>query len=90
MLPDGSPVQPLDLEQGTAVRDEFYSKATGKTAKQVNAHWAKMLFTGEGRPHPAFATTATVKRLVSENQNAIGYINATEADASVKVLLSLP
>lgn len=72
------------------LKDEFYSKATGRSAAQIKATWAKLLFTGKGNPPKEMASNAEVKRFVSTNPSAIGYIDKAAVDGSVKVVLSLP
>jgi ABC-type phosphate transport system substrate-binding protein len=85
---NGEPAVPLDQAEGTAVRDEFYAKVAGKAAAQVKAHWAKIIFTGRGRPPEEAPNSAQVKKLIVKNPNAIGYIERGMVDATVKVVFS--
>ena len=88
-FPGGGQVVPLDQADGSHARDEFYAKACGKTSGQLKAYWAKVVFTGKGKPSKAVADNATVKQLVADNPNMIGYIDKGAVDASVKVVLTL-
>jgi len=85
-FPDGSKVVPIDQAEGSAERDEFYLKASGKSAPQLKAYWSKIIFTGRGQPPRDVANGVEVKKLIAENPNAIGYMDRSLADASVKVL----
>jgi ABC-type phosphate transport system substrate-binding protein len=87
-FPDGNPAVPIDQAEGAAARDEFYLSFAGKSAAQVNAHWSKMIFTGRGRPPREVANDAEVKKRLADNPNAIGYLDQSQVDASVKVLVS--
>ena len=78
----------IDLPDGSAVRDAFYQKVTGKDAAQVKAYWAKLVFTGKAQPLKEMASDAEVKKFVAANPNAIGYIDKGAVDGSVKVILS--
>src|SRR5688572_1178700 len=49
-FPDGRRAVPIDHEEGTAIRNAFYETFAGKSAAQIKAHWAKIIFTGRGRP----------------------------------------
>ena len=40
-LPSGTTAAPADLPEGNAARDQFYSKAAGKSSSQVKATWAR-------------------------------------------------
>jgi ABC-type phosphate transport system substrate-binding protein len=87
-FPDGSPATPIDLNEESALRERFYSQYTGKSPAQVKAHWAKIIFTGRGQPPRQAMSTAEAKKLIAENPNAIGYIDASQVDNSVRVLAS--
>jgi ABC-type phosphate transport system substrate-binding protein len=78
----------IDQAEGSAVRDEFYAKVAGKTASQVKAHWAKIIFTGRGHPPDEAPNSVQVKTLVGKSPNAIGYIEKSMVDATVKVVFS--
>jgi len=85
-FPNGEPAIPVDQDEASAVRDEFYSRFTGKSAAQVKAHWSKIIFTGRGHPPKTVSNSAEVKRLLAENPNMIGYVEAELVDGSVRVL----
>ena len=78
---------PIDQPEGSAIRDEFYSKVTHKNASQLTAYWAKIIFTGEGRPPQLIAGDAAVRKAVAGNPNAIGYIDKSAVNRSVRVVL---
>jgi ABC-type phosphate transport system substrate-binding protein len=79
---------PLDQPESSALRDDFYSKVTGKSAAQAKSYWAKLSFTGKGTPPKEAQNSADIKKQVAENPNLIGYIEKAAVDSSVKVLLS--
>jgi ABC-type phosphate transport system substrate-binding protein len=85
-LPDGKPVTPIDQAEGSQVRDEFYSSLTGRSPAQIKAHWAKIIFTGRGEPPRQVADSDAVKDLVAANPAAIGYIDSSSVDDTIRVL----
>jgi ABC-type phosphate transport system substrate-binding protein len=85
--PDGSPVFPLDQSDGTSARETFYLHFIGRTAANMQAVWAQNIFSGKGLPPKIASPDSEMKRIVSTNRNAIGYIRASEVDDSVRVLL---
>ena len=87
-FPDGRPAVPLDQVEGSAIRDGFYNDYAGKTPAQLKAHWSKIIFTGRGQPPREVANGVELKKRLAENPNAIGYIERTLVDGTVKVLLS--
>lgn len=87
-LPNGQAAVPLDLATGNALREEFHNKVTGRSQAQLNAFWAQQVFTGKGQPPRTLDSTAAMKATVAATPGAVGYIPASEVDASVKVLLT--
>lgn len=87
-FPGGSAAVPLDLAEGSPLRDEFYAKGAGKSAAQLKAYWSKQIFTGKGRPPKELPGSSDVKKAVAGDANAIGYIEKSAVDASVKVVLT--
>lgn len=88
-LPGGASAVPVDLPESSPLREEFYTKATGKSAAQVKSFWAKMSFTGKGKPPQEGASSADVKKAVSAAPGGIGYIEKSAVDGSVKVVLTV-
>lgn len=87
-FPGGEQAVPIDQVEGSAARDEFYVKFTGKTAAQMKAHWSKIIFTGRGQPPRELPNGVAVKKEVIQNPRAIGYIDRSLVDGSVRVLRS--
>ena len=76
---------PIDLPSDSPVRAEFYSRATGRDMAQVKAVWSRVIFTGKGLAPKEYADAAAVKRAVAANPRAVGYIEKSAVDSSVKV-----
>jgi ABC-type phosphate transport system substrate-binding protein len=87
-LPGGVAAVAIDQDEGSAARNEFYSKVTGKDAAQLKAYWSQLLFSGKAQQPPHVADSAAVKKAVNEKAGGIGYIDKGAVDASVKVVLT--
>jgi ABC-type phosphate transport system substrate-binding protein len=85
-FPNGVQAFPVDQAEGSAVRDEFYTKVVGKTAAQIKAYWSKIIFTGRGQPPPSVSSDIEMKKRISDNPAAIGYIDRSSVDDSVRVV----
>jgi hypothetical protein len=77
-------VVPLDQEEGSAARDEFYATFIAKTPAQLLAHWSKIIFTGRGKPPQTVAGGAAARELVVANTSAITYLDRTQLNSAVK------
>lgn len=80
---------PMDLPEASPLRDEFYTRVTGKSAAQAKSVWARLAFTGKAKPPKEAPNGGELKKLLVATPNAIGYIDKTELDSSVKVLFSV-
>ncbi len=81
---------PVDQAESNPIREEFYSKVTGRSAAQVRSYWAKQAFTGKGTPPKEAQASNEVKKMLGGNPALIGYIEKSAVDSSVKVLLLVP
>jgi len=81
---------PIDQPDGSPLRAEFYKKVADKDASQAKALWSKLVFTGKATMPKEVADNAAVKAAVAANPKAIGYIDKSAVDASVKVVLTAP
>lgn len=88
-FPDGTAIQPLDLPAETTTRETFLDKVLRKSEANLNAHWARMLFSSKGKPPKGLSNAAAVKAEVASNAATIAYIDAADIDGSVKVLFTI-
>lgn len=80
---------PVEQPENSPIRAEFYKKVLEKEPAQVQAIWSKIAFTGKGKMPREMKGSAEVKKAVSENVNAIGYIEKSAVDDTVKVIATI-
>lgn len=85
-FPSGESVVPVDLKDGSGTKSAFTSSILNKSASQMKAYWAKLLFSGKGTPPKVAENDAEVIALVAKNPSIIGYVDAASVDGSVKVV----
>lgn len=71
-LPNGSIAVPVDY---TDLRAEFYQKLVSRPIEQIDAYWAKISFSGLATAPIQLANDEEVITRVTENKDAIGYID---------------
>ena len=86
-FPIGAQAIPIDQADGSPARDEFYATYAGKSPAPVRSHWATIIFTGRGQPPKAVPTNVEVRQMIAANPQAIGYIERSAVDSTVKVVL---
>lgn len=84
--PDKRAATPIDQPEGREIRDEFYDKVVRKAPSQVSAYWARVIFTGDGRPPKLVDGDIAVRQAVAADPSAIGYIDKSKVDRSVRVI----
>ena len=84
-FPDGNTAIVLSLPEGDSHLSAFNSKVLGKTDSQIKAYWSKVMFTGKGTP-PKDVSQDEMLRLVAENPNTIGIVDAGKATNSVRII----
>lgn len=82
-------LKPIDAPEGNPLREQFYKKLADRDAAQVKAVWSRIVFTGKGQPPIMLPNAAEVKKAVTTDPKAIGYIDKAAVDGSVKVVLTL-
>lgn len=87
---NGTKIQPVDLPGNDSAHQKFYQDVVKKSDSEINRYWAKLKFTGKGKPPLQFDDPRDVVKWVSNNEGAIGYIDGKYLNKSVKVVLILP
>ncbi|MFL6632059.1 MAG: hypothetical protein ACJ8HJ_07070 [Massilia sp.] len=77
---------PLEQDEHSTIRTEFYKKVMEKSPAQVEAIWAKLVFTARGSAPKVYKTSTSLKKAISDNVNAMGYMEKSEIDETVKVI----
>lgn len=89
-FPSGQSMQLIDQPEGSASREAFYRDIVRKTPEQMKKHWARLVFTGKGRPPSVLEDEIAIRIQVANTPGAIGYIDEAVVDSSVKVVFILP
>lgn len=82
----GQAAAAVNLPEGNSTRLEFEKKLLKKSPNQLKAYWSRLIFTGKARPPKELASDDEIKALVAADAGTIGYIDASKADGTVKVV----
>jgi len=80
---------PVDQVETAPIRAEFYKQATGRDLAQIKSTWSRLVFSGKGQAPKELADNAAVKKAVAADPKAVGYIDKSAVDGSVKVVSTL-
>lgn len=83
---DGTLAIPLNHQDSSEARKAFDKNVLGKSESQMKSYWAKLVFTGKATPLKQATSDDEILELVSKNPSAIGYIDTSKANDSVKIV----
>lgn len=86
-LPNGYEVIPVSQASRAEINEHFFAAITRQDRMQRDAYWARLLFTGKGRPPEDLKN---VKERVASDRRYIGYIDAKSVDKTVKAVYRMP
>jgi ABC-type phosphate transport system substrate-binding protein len=89
-LPSGIAALPVDQPATDNLRAEFYRKLVDKDLNEINAYWARLHFSGKTAPPTQAASATEVLKHVIGKPGGIGYIDRSQADARVRIVLTFP
>ena len=82
----GVSLKSLDLPASSRDRKAFYQQVLGKSPEQMKSYWARMIFTGRGMPPREVSSYREMVMLLGSNRNFIGYLDASQVTADLKVV----
>jgi ABC-type phosphate transport system substrate-binding protein len=80
---------PVDIAGPSQARREFYTKVIGTDDAQVKAMWSRLVFTGKGFAPKELPSGAEVVKTVAADPNAIGYVDRSFVNMTVKVIYTV-
>lgn len=85
----GSRVITVDAALQSPNREDFYQALVEKSVPEIQAYWARLLFTGRAVPPFQVESTGDIINFVGENASAIGYVEKAPVTDKVKVVYVL-
>ena len=86
---DGKPIVPINREAGTTARESFSKRLFGQTSRKLAEYWNQRYFEAGEFPPATLASEEAVRRYVTENPEAIGYVIGAEIGPTIAVVLTL-
>ncbi|HEY4185985.1 MAG TPA: hypothetical protein VGP07_13005 [Polyangia bacterium] len=85
--PDGEAIQPVDLEQNSAVRRQWSGDMLSRSVAAVKSYWQQMIFSGRNLPPPELGSDKDVVSYVLRKPGGIGYVSAAVELRGAKILM---
>jgi ABC-type phosphate transport system substrate-binding protein len=89
LFPDGQAALPIDQETDSPIRKLFYRSLVNKTVNEINAYWARLIFSGRATPPQTIDSAQSIIEFIKDNKAAIAYIRKEELTDDVKVVTNV-
>ncbi|VAW98894.1 hypothetical protein MNBD_GAMMA23-2140 [hydrothermal vent metagenome] len=84
----GIKITVVDQTPSNPAFEIFYTSIVKKTPSQLKTYWAKVSFTGKAFPPKQLKDDAAIIKWVASNPGALGYVDSTAVNDTVKPLLT--
>ena len=83
---NGKPAKLATFNEGNDIRIMFNTNVLNKTESMYTGYWAKLTFTGQATPPVSLEDAEAMKQFVANNPNAIGIIDESMVDDTLRVV----
>lgn len=88
-FPSGEAAHPLDLPSSETEKALFYRLLVNKELYDIDAYWARLVFSGRASPPRKVGSPSEVIEHVAREPNVIGYVDRSLVDNRVKIIMEL-
>jgi hypothetical protein len=88
-FPDGRPAHPLDAARNSAERERFYRLLLKKSPGEVQAYWARLVFSGRTRPPRELPDVHALTGELDSDPLAIAYVERKDVTRRMQILFFL-
>ncbi|BAJ03650.1 hypothetical protein [Shewanella violacea] len=85
-FPNGDKAKVFDLAPKSELKGLFYQKLVNRTEAQINAYWARLLFSGRNTPPKETESADQLIHELLSSRHGIGYISSQDLTNSLKVV----
>ncbi len=81
----------LPIDQGGTAPDRarFYRALVGKELPEINAYWARLIFSGQAYPPRQAESEAEVLEILHNTKGAIAYVDRKLVDRRMKIVFEV-
>jgi len=85
-LESGLTAEPIDLNGEAESKVLFYRRLVGKSLAEINAYWARLVFSGQTQPPLLVANADEALRRVAARPGALAYVERNKVDKRVVII----
>lgn len=88
-LASGIAAEPVDIVDDSTLRARFYRHLVNKSLPEINAYWARLVFSGKTRPPHMVGSVEEALRFVTSQPGGLAYLERAQVDRRVKIVFEL-
>lgn len=85
-FPNGDKAKVFDLAPKSELKGLFYARLVNRTEAQIDAYWARLLFSGRNAPPKETESPSQLIHELMNSSHAIGYLSSHDLTDSLKVV----
>jgi ABC-type phosphate transport system substrate-binding protein len=89
-LSTGSTAAPIDIANGEENKAMFYEQLVNKNLAEINAYWARLVFSGKTRPPQQVDNAEDALNIVANDTNALAYVERSAVNSQVLIVFEWP
>lgn len=88
-LDSGITAEPIDQPADSALKARFYRQLVDKSLAEINAYWARLVFSGKTQPPRTVRNSEEALQFVISHPGAMAYVERAKADGRVVVIFDI-
>ncbi len=88
-LSSGMAALPIDQPDNHPEKARFYRLLVNKDLAEINAYWARLIFSGKTSPPHQAKSSAEILDLLARQPGAIAYLERSQVDSRFRIVLEL-
>ena len=88
-LDSGMTADPIDQPDDSPLKAHFYRRLVDKSLPEINAYWARLVFSGKTQPPRTARTSEEALQWVIRQPGALAYVERTKVDGRVMVVFEM-
>lgn len=88
-LPTGQSAEPIDIQGDADIKARFYRSLVDKSLAEINAYWARLVFSGKTRPPVSLPNVEEALQFVARYPKALAYVDRSKVDKRVSVVFEM-
>jgi hypothetical protein len=88
-LDSGITAEPIDQPADSTLKTRFYRDLVDKSLPEINAYWARLVFSGKTPPPRTINNSEEAIQFVVSHPGALAYVERTKADRRVAVVFEM-